>query len=157
MGTSSTLKFNSLSDPERRRVRSTIDRIRAATPAGGVPYRGAPTGELTHIEIDTIREMSLAITASLNVREVLSTVAERCVDLIRASASVVYLIDRNTGQLQLITGYNIPGTYLGVTLQPGEDLAGRVAVTGRALVVDNYSAWEERSPEIGRASCRERV
>jgi len=146
MGTSSTLKFNTLSDPERRRARSSIDRIRAALPTGAPPYRGAPTGELTHVEIDTIREMSLAITASLNVREVLSTVAERCVDLIRASASLVYLIDRNTGQLQLITGHNIPGTYLGITLQPGEDLAGRVAVTGRTLVVDNYSAWEERSP-----------
>ena len=146
MGTSSTQKFNTLGDPERRRARSAIDRIRAAPPTGGPPYRGAPTGELTHIEIDTIREMSLAITASLNVREVLSTVAERCVDLLRASASLVYLIDRNTGVLQLITGHNIPGTYLGLNLQPGEDLVGRVAVTGRTLIVDNYLAWEERSP-----------
>ena len=135
-----------MSEVERRRLRSSIDRVRAAPVAGALPYRGAPTGELTHIEIETIREISLDITASLNVREVLSTVAERAVELIRASASLVYLIDRNTGTLQLITGYNLPGTYLDTTLQPGEDLAGRVAVTGRTLVVDNYAAWEERAP-----------
>lgn len=134
-----------MSDTDRRRIRSSIDRIRAAPLPGALPYRGAPTGELTHTEIETIRETSLGITASLNVREVLSTIAERAVDLLRASASMVYLIDRNTGTLQLITGHNIPGTYLGKTLQPGEDLAGRVAITGRTLVVDNYLAWEERS------------
>jgi PAS domain S-box-containing protein len=135
-----------MSEVERRRLRSSIDRIRAAPAAGALPNRGAPTGELTHIEIETIREISLDITASLNMREVLSTVAERAVELIRASASLVYLIDRNTGTLQLITGHNLPGTYLDVTLQPGEDLAGRVAITGRTLVVDNYAAWEERAP-----------
>jgi PAS domain S-box-containing protein len=144
MGTLSTLRFDAMSDTDRRR-RSSIDRIRAALLPGVRPDHSAPTGELTHAEIETIRETSLDISASLNVREVLSTIAERAVDLIRASASLVYLIDRNTGALQLMTGHNIPGAYLGQMLQPGEDLAGRVAVTGRTLVVDNYPAWEERS------------
>lgn len=136
------------------RPRSTIDRIRAAPLPGASPYRGAPTGELTHSEIETIRETSLAITASLNIKEVLSTVADRAVDLIRASASIVYLIDRDTGALQLITGHGIPGAYIGLTLQPGEDVAGRAAVTGRILVVDNYSAWEERTPIFEQAAPR---
>jgi PAS domain S-box-containing protein len=127
------------------RQRPSVDRIRAAPPPGAPPYRGGQTGELTHAEIETIRDISLAITASLNVKEVMSTVAERAAGLVRASASAVYLIDRNTGLLQLITGYNLPEQYLGLTLRPGEDAPGRVAVTGRPLIVDNYLAWEERS------------
>ena len=88
-------------------TRSTIDRIRA-TPAPGMPNpRAGQTGELTHIEIETIGAASLSITASLNVEHVLTTVAERAVDLIHASASVVYLIERNTGLLQVVSGFNI--------------------------------------------------
>src|SRR5512141_288025 len=152
MGTSDTTKVNVLPGSDRLRPRPSVDRIRAALPTGALPYRGAPTGELTHTEIETIREMSLAITASLNVREVLATVADRAVDLIRASASMVYLTERNTGVLQLIAGHNIPDAYIGLALHPGEDAAGRVAVTGRVLVVDNYGAWEERSPIFEQAN-----
>ncbi len=135
-----------MSLPDRFRTRSTIDRIRAAPSASAPPYRGGQTGELTHTEIETIRDISLAITASLNIKEVLATVADSAVDLIRASGSIVYLIDRNTGVLQLIAGHSIPNTYIGLTLQPGEDAAGRAAVTGRTLIIDNYAAWDERAP-----------
>jgi PAS domain S-box-containing protein len=126
-------------------TRSTIDRIRA-TPAHGVPNpRAGQTGELTHTEIETIGAASLSITASLNMEHVLTTVAERAVDLIHASASMVYLIDRNTGLLQVASGFNIPAAYHGLGLPLGEDVAGHAAVTGRTFVVDNYAAWEERT------------
>lgn len=126
-------------------TRSRIDRIRA-TPAPGAPNpRAGQTGELTHIEIETIGAASLSITASLNVEHVLTTVAERAVDLIHASASVVYLIERNTGLLQVVSGFNIPAAYRGLSLPLGEDVAGHAAVTGRTFVVDNYAAWEERT------------
>lgn len=146
--TSDTVKFDTLDPTERPAARPPVDRIRAAPPPGVLPYRGGQTGELTHAEIETIREISLAITASLNVHEVMSTVAQRAAALIRASASLVYLIDRNTGILQLIAGYNLPARYLGLNLKPGEDIAGRVAITGRPLIVDNYLAWEERSRQF---------
>ncbi len=131
---------------DQLRTRSNIDRIRAAPQPGMPMYRGGQTGELTHTEIETIREISLAITASLNVKQVLATVADRAVNLLRASASMVYLIERSSGVLHLIAGHAIPDQYIGIVLQPGEDVAGRSAVTGRALVVDNYSAWDERAP-----------
>jgi PAS domain S-box-containing protein len=129
----------------RVHTRSTIDRIRA-TPAHGSPNpRAGQTGELTHTEIETIGAASLSITSSLNLDHVLTSVAERATDLIRASGSVVYLIDRSAGLLQVASGFNIPKAYFGLSLPLGEDVAGHAAVTGRTFVVDNYATWEERT------------
>jgi len=124
---------------------STVDRIRA-TPVQGNPVpRPGQTGELTQIEIETIGAASLSITASLNLEHVLTTVAERAVALIQASASVVYLIDRNSSQLQVASGFNIPTSYQGLSLAQDEDVAGHAALSGRTFVVDNYATWEERT------------
>ncbi len=129
----------------RVRTQTTIDRIRA-TPAHGVLNpRAGQTGELTHAEIETIGAASLAITASLDIEQVLATVTEKSVDLIRASASLVYLLDRGTGMLHVAGGYHIPTAYHGLALALGEDVAGRAARTGRTFIVDNYSAWDERT------------
>src|SRR5512134_340460 len=129
----------------RVRTQTTIDRIRA-TPAHGVLNpRAGQTGELTHTEIETIGAASLAITASLNMEQVLATVTERAVELIRASASMVYLLDRGTGLLHVAGGFRVPVACYGLTVALGEDVAGHAARTGRTFVVDNYSAWDERT------------
>src|SRR5512143_4155607 len=104
----------------RVRTSSTIDRIRA-TPAHGVLNpRAGQTGELTHAEIETIGAASLSITASLNMEQVLATVSEQAVELIHASASLVYLLDRSTGLLHVAGGHRIPLAYHGLTLSLGE-------------------------------------
>jgi PAS domain S-box-containing protein len=129
----------------RVRTQTTIDRIRATPTHGVLNPRAGQTGELSHVEIETIGAASLAITASLNMQQVLATVTEKAVELIRASASLVYLLDRNAGHLQVAGGYHIPTAYHGLTLRLGEDVAGRAAQSGRTFVVDNYSAWDERT------------
>src|SRR5512139_2358083 len=119
----------------RVRTQTTIDRIRA-TPAHGVLNpRAGQTGELSHVEIETIGAASLAITASLNMQQVLATVSEKAVELIRASASLVYLLERSAGSLHVAGGYHIPAAYNGLTLRLGEDVAGRAAQSGRTFVV----------------------
>ena len=136
----------------RINTRTTIDRIRA-TPEPSAPNpRAGQTGELTHVEIETIGRASLSITASLNLEHVLTTVSERAVDLIHASASLVYLIDRNTGLLQVASGFNIPAAYRGLGLSLGEDVAGHAAATGHTFVVDNYASWEERTHLFDQAA-----
>ena len=132
-------------------TRSIIDRIRAA-PSPGVPEpHPAPTGELTHAEIDIIRNVSLAITASLTIDETLDALAERAAELIHAPASVVYLFERDSGNLRLKSGFNVPQTYLGLTLRPNEDAPGRAAANGRPFVVDNFASWHERAPVFQQA------
>lgn len=129
----------------RVRTRTTIDRIRATPARGVLNPRAGQTGELTHAEIETIGAASLAITASLKMEQVVATVAEESVDLIRASASLVYLLDRGTGLLHVAGGYRIPIAYHGLTVPLGEDTAGRAARSGRTFVVDNYLAWDKRT------------
>ncbi|HSD83625.1 MAG TPA: GAF domain-containing protein, partial [Anaerolineae bacterium] len=136
----------------RVRTSSTIDRIRATPAHGTLNPRAGQTGELTHTEIETIGAASLAITASLNMEQVLATVSEQTVELIRASASLVYLLERSTNLLHVAGGYRIPTAYYGLTLALGEDVAGRAARSGRAFIVDNYSAWEERTQIFDRAA-----
>ena len=57
----------------------------------------------------------------------------------------MYLLDRGTGLLHVAGGYRIPAAYHGVMVQLGEDVVGRAARSGRAFIVDNYSAWDERT------------
>ena len=146
----------------RIRTRSTIDRIRAAPASGRLPPASGQTGELTNVELETIGAASLAITASLNMEQVLENVAEQGVDLIHASASAVFVLERSSNQLKLLAGYNLPPAYLGLTLPLGDDVPGRAALSGRAFVVDNYANWSDRSPSfeqhvprgpLSRASC----
>jgi|GEM_PF-2293796 len=129
----------------RVRTHTTIDRIRATPDHGILNPRAGQTGELSHAEIETIGAASLAITASLNMEQVLATVSEKAVELIHAAASAVYLLDRGTSLLHVAGGFRIPVACYGLTVALGEDVAGRAARTGRTFVVDNYSAWDERT------------
>ena len=131
---------------------SNIDRIRAAQDSAAPAARADSIGEFTPAEIEAISVASLSITASLNLEQVLATVAERSVELVRASASVVYLVDRNQELLQVTAGFNIPDAYRGLNLPLGEDAAGRAALTGRVCVIDNYSAWENRTRLFDQAA-----
>jgi PAS domain S-box-containing protein len=136
----------------RVRTHTTIDRIRATPARGVLNPRAGQTGELTHVEIETIGAASLAITASLDMEQVLATVAEKAVELIRASASLVFLFDRGTGVLIVAGGYRIPLAYHGVSLALDEDVAGHAARSGRTFIVDNYSAWDKRTRLFNEAA-----
>ncbi len=141
-----------MSETLRIPTRTIIDRIRAAPSPDAPPQRPAPTGELTHAEIEIIRNVSLAITASLHIDQTLATLAEKAVDLMHAPASAVYLTERGSAILTLKTGCNIPEAYTGVTLRPNEDAPGRAAANGRPFIVDNYAAWQERAPIFKEAA-----
>ena len=128
----------------RARTRALIDRV-ATTDAGRAgKSKKRLASEFSYDEIEAVRETALAIANSLRLEQVLSTVAERAVELIQAAASCVYLIDHNTDRLKLIAGHNIPASYASTVLDPGEGVAGHVAKSGHPLVVEDYSSWNER-------------
>ena len=141
-----------MDDTLRIPTRSIIDRIRAAPSPGAPELRPAPTGELTHAEIEIIRNVSLAITASLRIDQTLDTIAEQAAQLVHAPASTVYLSDRDSGNLKLMTGFNVPEAYVGLMLRPNEDAPGRAAANARPFVVDNFSSWKERASAFVEAA-----
>ncbi|MBU0704675.1 MAG: hypothetical protein KKC18_12510, partial [Chloroflexi bacterium] len=98
-------------------------------------------------ELESLREISLAITAQLELDELLQDVVEQGCRLLVAGAGGIYLVDRARGDLELIVSHGYTRDHTGARLARGEGLAGKVLESGAALTVDDYSNWEGRSPD----------
>lgn len=96
-------------------------------------------------EMAALYSVSLDITARLEMPDLLKSIVERAVGLLQAEAGGVYLYDREQENLRLAIGYNYVERYVGVTLKPGEGLAGKVLQTERPLIVNDYRTWEGRA------------
>jgi len=98
-------------------------------------------------ELEALREISLAVTAQLELDEVLRNVVERSCRLLDVRAGGVYLVDEKRGDLGLVLSHGYTGDYTGTRLAPGEGIAGKVLQSGAPLAVDDYRHWEGRSPD----------
>ncbi|HEC34210.1 MAG TPA: GAF domain-containing protein, partial [Chloroflexi bacterium] len=98
-------------------------------------------------ELEALREVSLAITAQLELDALLQNMVEQGCRLLGVKAGSVYLVDETRGDLELIVSYGYTRDYSGTRLAPGEGLAGRVLQSSEPLAVDDYQHWEGRSPD----------
>jgi PAS domain S-box-containing protein len=96
-------------------------------------------------EMSTLHDISLDITARLEMPELLKSIVERATRLLRADAGGVYLYDQEREELRLAIGYNYTEKHVGVPLKPGEGMAGKVFQKGEPLIVDDYRTWEGRA------------
>ncbi|MFB0535515.1 MAG: GAF domain-containing protein [Anaerolineae bacterium] len=97
-------------------------------------------------ETMALYQTSLDITAQLEMSELLNSIVERAVTLLQAEAGGIYLYDPEREELRWVIGYDYTEKYVGVTLKPGEGMAGKVFQTGEPLIVDDYRTWEGRAP-----------
>jgi PAS domain S-box-containing protein len=100
-------------------------------------------------EMTALYQTSLDITARLEVLELLKSIVERAVTLLRAEAGSIYLYDPEREELRLVIGYDYTEEYVGIVLKPGEGMAGKVFQTGEPLIVDDYRTWEGRTLPYG--------
>ena len=98
-------------------------------------------------ELESLQEISLAITAQLELDELLQDVLEQGCRLLAAGAGGIYLVDRTRGDLELIVSHGYARDYAGARIAPSEGLAGKVLQSGEPLAVDDYSNWEGRSQD----------
>jgi GAF domain-containing protein/ActR/RegA family two-component response regulator len=96
-------------------------------------------------ETTALYQTSLDITAQLGMTELLKSIVERAVTLLRAETGSIYLYDLEREELSLAIGYDYTEKYVGTTLKPGEGMAGKVIQTGEPLIVDDYRTWEGRA------------
>jgi PAS domain S-box-containing protein len=96
-------------------------------------------------EMAALHDTLLGITARLEMPELLRSIIERAVTLLRADAGGVYLYNSEREELKLTVGYGYTEKYVGVTLELREGAAGKVFQTGEPLIVDDYRNWEERA------------
>ncbi len=97
-------------------------------------------------ETIALYETSQLLSTQLELPNLLKVIVERAAILLEGNSGFLYLYDETRADLELIietTGV-IP---VGVRLNLGEGLAGRVAQTLKPMILDDYSRWEGRSPK----------
>ncbi|MFQ5594654.1 MAG: GAF domain-containing protein, partial [Anaerolineae bacterium] len=96
-------------------------------------------------ELEALREVSLDITARLELPDLFQDIVRRAVELLGASTGSFYLYDPDLEDLELVVSNKL-SDHIGTRLKIGEGLSGQVAATGQPLIVDNYAVWEGRLP-----------
>ena len=87
----------------------------------------------------------LAINSQLNLSELLPAIVERAAQLLGAPMGGLYQMQPDNETLELIYGYQLPEGLIGTRLRLGEGLSGKVALTGRPFLVDDYRSWPGRA------------
>jgi PAS domain S-box-containing protein len=96
-------------------------------------------------ELGTLQATVLDITAPYDLSTLLERIVERAVRLLGAKSGGMYLCDPEKREARCVVSYNTPHDYRGVVLKYGAGAAGRVAETGRPLIVNDYRLWEGRA------------
>ena len=98
-------------------------------------------------QLEVLQEVSAAITAQLDLEELLQNIVEEGCHLLSVQGSSLYLLDEKRGDLEQIVSYGYERNHTSTRLEPGEGLAGKVFESGEAMSVDEYHQWEGRSPK----------
>jgi signal transduction histidine kinase/CheY-like chemotaxis protein len=143
--------LNVLDDVERRAfTQADIQRLMLLAPQAAIAITNARLFEETrrHLaDLNAVRQTLLDITAQLDLSQTLAAIAERAVQLVAARGCLIYLLDREAGELVVVADHNPDRQrdYKGTRIKVGEGLSGQVVLRGEPMAVENYSAWEGRS------------
>jgi GAF domain-containing protein len=96
-------------------------------------------------EMAALYNVSLDITARLEMPKLLKPIVERATGLLRSDGGGIYLYNQEREELGLAIGYGYTENYVGVTLKPGEGVAGKVFQSGEPMIIDDYRTWEGRA------------
>jgi signal transduction histidine kinase len=91
----------------------------------------------------TLHATSLAVAGQLgaDARSLLADILQRSISLLNARAGAVYVRDPRQGDLEVVVSQGLRGDYTGARIRAGEGLAGRVALTGQGIIVDDYRTY----------------
>jgi PAS domain S-box-containing protein len=98
--------------------------------------------EVTVQELNSLQETLLEITNQHHLPELLDRIVERSVRLLHAEGGGLDLCDPIKREVRCVVSYNTPHDFKGLVLKYGEGSSGRVAETGKPLIIDDYREWE---------------
>jgi PAS domain S-box-containing protein len=96
-------------------------------------------------ELAELQATVLDITSQRDLPALLHAIVERAAKLLGATSGGMYVCNPEKKEVRCVVSYNTPYDYRGVVLKYGEGAAGRVAETGRPLIVNDYPLWEGRA------------
>jgi signal transduction histidine kinase len=94
-------------------------------------------------QLAALHEIDLEISAERDLTQLLDIVVQRTAGLLAASKYSIYIYDDDRAALRIAA--SLDEHFIGISLREGEGLAGRVAVTGQPLAVEDYMQWEGKA------------
>ena len=92
-------------------------------------------------ELEVMNETLTSISSELELSNLLQTITERAVKLLNATLGELLLLDKQTAEMEVVAQYPLDPNQLGFKMRPGEGAMGRVAVTKRPLILNDYKAF----------------
>ncbi len=96
-------------------------------------------------QLGALREISLELTAQLDLDVLLRSVVSRAVELLGGTSGGLYLYRPERDVLEWVVATESGLAPIGTILHRGEGLSGKILETGKPLIVDNYQSWEGRA------------
>lgn len=96
-------------------------------------------------QLEALREVSLDITAQLDLESLLRSIVARASELFGDVTGGFYVYRPEQDVLEWTGSFGPYTVPAGIVLRRGEGLAGRVWETGEPLIVDDYQKWEGRA------------
>jgi PAS domain S-box-containing protein len=102
-------------------------------------------------EQEALRASMADLATKLDLADLLQTVLERAVQLLRVSHGELAIFDPDREELEIVASYNVgkkdtTGTRLGL----GEGAMGHVALTREPLIIPSYQEWTGRSAQYAQ-------
>ena len=99
-------------------------------------------------ELEALHATTLGVMDRLDLAELLSALLTRAGDLLGTEHGAIYLEDASGLRIENRVSVGLLAVDAGATLAHGEGVAGRVWGSGEPLVIDEYDAWDGRSPSF---------
>lgn len=95
--------------------------------------------------LQALSTISLNVKAAEDLKTLIEKIVEHATHLLNASGGGLYLSFPERREVLFIACYAINRDFTGTILKFGEGAAGKVAQTGKPMLVDHYHSWEGRS------------
>ena len=92
-------------------------------------------------ELEMMNDTLTRISSELELNKLLQTIVERAVKLLNVSLGELMLYNKRSHDLEIVAQYPQRQTGIGFKMKPGEGAMGRVAVTKKPLILNDYKAF----------------
>jgi PAS domain S-box-containing protein len=98
-------------------------------------------------ELAALYETTRDLATQRDLNALLNTVADRVTTLLKSPGCTIYLYSKERRDLEAVISRGL-SELVGVHLQLGEGIAGKVAQTLQPMVIDDHRIWVDRSPKF---------